>query len=234
MVNTLKLGTLVLGRKPAIAVVIDRMLPLTTIRGLRRRGADLLEIRVDLFAGDADAVLAYVKKVRKAAGVPLIGTLRETSRNRGRRLDVFRRLAPLVDAVDIEIDARIRDQVVALFRRKTVIISEHDFRGTPDIAGLRALSRKALAAGADIVKIAAMAHGDDDVARLLTFCHESRAPMVAIAMGPRGALSRVLGPVFGSLYTYACLSRAVAPGQIALDRLVREMGRRGLGRRNLE
>ena len=42
---------------------------------------------------------------------------------------------------------------MARARGKRVIISHHDFAGTPDLAVLTALTDRARAAGADIVKV---------------------------------------------------------------------------------
>jgi 3-dehydroquinate dehydratase type I len=65
-----------------------------------------------------------------------------------------------------------------------------------------------------------MARGRDDVTRVLRFWVESSIPTVAIAMGPLGTISRVIAPLFGSLFTYAFVGeREVAPGQLPLDEL---------------
>lgn len=216
------IGSLALRDNAHIAAIVDSVVPDSVLTGLSGRGADLIEMRLDLFDKDIDATLSFVEHVRNRTGLPLIGTVRESERIGTDRLAVFERLLPLVDAVDIEIDAGIRDQVVTKADGKTVIISEHDFEKTPSTARLEALAREAVEAGASIVKIAAMPRSPGDVVRMLRFCSDTPHPMVAIAMGELGTISRVLAPLFGSLFSYAFLGDSVAPGQLSLDKLAEE------------
>jgi 3-dehydroquinate dehydratase-1 len=196
------------------------MVPLETLSGYRQRGASLLEVRVDLFNEDFDRVLEYVGELRSRCGMPVIGTIRETDRTRPHRLELFERLVPLVDSIDIEVDAAIGREVAALCGDKPLIVSEHDFERTPRLEELHHSADRAGSLGASIAKVAVMARGRDDVTRVLRFCEESSIPTVAIAMGPLGTISRVIAPLFGSLFTYAFVGeREVAPGQLPLDEL---------------
>jgi 3-dehydroquinate dehydratase I len=222
MQKTTKIGATEFGKAPRIAAIIDRMLPIQEIRKLKSQGADLLEIRVDLFKEPFDKVLGYVLKVKKESRLPLLGTVRETPANKKNRLEIFRQLIPLVNCIDIELDAPIKKEVIkaAHAAGKKVIVSEHDFTKTPDNKQLIAMVKESLRSGADIVKIAAMAKNNSDVIRLLQFCSDCTCPMVAISMGEFGKISRVLAPLYGSLFTYGFIgSNAVAPGQLSLDKL---------------
>ncbi len=73
--------------------------------------------------------------------------------------------------------------------------------------------------GADIVKIATMAKSRADVVRLLRFTETCTVPVVTIAMSAIGTVSRVIAPLFGSLFTYGYITRPVAPGQLPVERL---------------
>jgi len=219
------MGALVLDGRPHIAVVIDRKLPSTTLEKLPSRGADLLEVRLDLFAPDFDAAFDYIADIRKTVSLPLLGTIRPNEHTGPQRMSLFTRLLPLVDAVDIEFDADICAEVIAESGIKTVIASEHDFVQTPSTERLQAIADRTRASGADIVKIAAMAHSSADVARLMTFCSQCEHPMIAIAMGEHGLVSRLIAPLFGSLFSYSFVSESVAPGQMSLDNLAAEMAR---------
>jgi 3-dehydroquinate dehydratase-1 len=42
-------------------------------------------------------------------------------------------------------------------------------------------------------------------------------------MGDFGKISRVMAPVFGSLFTYGFLHSSVAPGQLPVAKLVEEL-----------
>lgn len=208
-----------------MAVIIDRVLPVRSVAGLLRAGADLLEIRIDRIDADFDRIIRYLKRLRSHLRPSLIGTIRETTANRRQRFAMFQRLIPLVDCVDIEIDAPIGPAVVAAAHRarRRVIVSEHDFAQTPGVRELRRIAGDARRQGADIVKIAARARCPADVTRLLRFCEDSPLPMIAVSMGGRGAVSRIAAPLFGSLFTYACIDAPVAPGQMALRSLERVM-----------
>jgi 3-dehydroquinate dehydratase I len=228
MQKNILIGKTEFGKVPRIAAIIDRMLPLQAIRRLKSQGADLLEVRVDLFKEPVQRVLEYVSKVKKESGLPLLGTVRETSSNKKKRLEIFHHLIPIVDCIDIEVDAPIKNQVIKMTRnaKKKVIVSEHDFKKTPDNKRLIAIAKESLRSGADMVKIAAMAKTNGDVVRLLQFCADCQCPMIAISMGEYGKISRVLAPLYGALFTYGFIgAKAVAPGQLALDKLDEMLGR---------
>ncbi|MBD3315503.1 MAG: type I 3-dehydroquinate dehydratase [Chitinivibrionales bacterium] len=214
------IGRCELGAAPKIAVIVDRIMPVEKVMEFREAGASLLEVRVDLFEDSFARIVEYVDDVRKRTGMPMIGTMRETPSNRERRLSYFQTLIPLVDCIDIELDTPVNREVIALCEGKPVIVSEHDFTRTPDIAELHAMAERAQALGATIFKVAVMPRAKTDVTRVLRFCEECAMPVVAIAMGALGAVSRVVAPLFGSLFTYAFVGEhEIAPGQLPLREL---------------
>ncbi len=219
------LGNCTLGEIPRVVLIVDHMIDPERLACFAGEGADILEIRADLFDGSFEEVCSYVETVKEAVGIPLLGTLRETEANKKDRLSLFRRLIPHVDAVDIEIDTPIRDDVIALCEGKTVIVSEHNYRETPDDAALGAIVDEAVLAGAQIVKLAVTARSRADVVRLLQFTAKRKEPLVTLSMGDVGMLSRVAAPLFGSLFTYTFVGEAVAPGQLPFGELVAEMRR---------
>lgn len=216
----IRIGDCELGVVPRITVIVDGRAAVEEVVRYGAQGASLLEVRADLFDGEFARVLEYVDALRARTGMPMIGTIRETPRNSGRRLELFEQLIPLVDCIDIEVDAPIGREVVSLCADKPVIVSEHDYERTPEPAGLHDIADRARALGGSIVKVAVMARSGGDVTRVLRFCEECAMPTVAIAMGPLGTISRVVGPLFGSLFTYAFVGdREVAPGQLPLGEL---------------
>lgn len=166
----------------------------------KRLGADLIELRIDTLPEDIlnnpDTLRQLIKNIKKAAGLPIISTIRckqeqilqrnvipeclnrEQSNINTRtikleetkRLDIFKLVIPLSDYIDIELSARdINREVVRLAHtsKKQVIVSYHNFNFTPPTLALRKISESSLKLGADIVKIACMAKTADDTARLL-------------------------------------------------------------------
>jgi 3-dehydroquinate dehydratase-1 len=219
-----KIGNLELGKKACIAAIIDEMLTKEKIVESGADKADLFEMRIDCFSQPIDEVIEYTSFIKDEFNLPLIGTVRETDANRSHRVDIFRKIMPFVDAIDLELGTPINNEVLSFAEGKTVIISEHDFKGTPSSPELNSIVERSVGQGAHIVKIAAMANCRKDVTRLLRFTEDCNVPLVTISMGEIGAVSRVIGPLFGSLYTYGYLTRPVAPGQFSVRTLLKETG----------
>ncbi|MBD3321656.1 MAG: type I 3-dehydroquinate dehydratase [Chitinivibrionales bacterium] len=219
----LSIGNAVLGDRPLIAAIIDRKLPLAEIQLLPAKGADMLEIRADLLGMPAEELQEYTGNIKKTVDSPLIGTIRETDENSRYRLSLFELLIPLVDSIDIEIDSAINSEVIAMAKDKPVIVSDHDFEKTPSDSALQSIAEKGTELGGSIIKIAAMATCRRDVIRLLRFTESCACNLVTIAMGETGTVSRVIAPLFGSLFTYAFIGGAVAPGQLSLDKMAEQI-----------
>ncbi len=213
------------GLKPRIVAVVDSLIPTPGLIALKRKGIDLLEIRVDLIDTVLESLLQYLRDIETQVGLPLIGTVRENPKTALLRPLLFRTIMPLVQGVDIELGCAIMDNVVAEAHRlgKTVIVSEHDFEKTPSDTVLQSIVDRAMAGGADIVKIATMALTEDDARRLLDFTKACPVPIAAFAMGERGAFSRVVAGEYGSLFTYGYITTAVAPGQLSAVELAEKI-----------
>ncbi|MEC3980985.1 type I 3-dehydroquinate dehydratase [Amycolatopsis sp. H20-H5] len=189
----------------------------------RALGVDVAELRVDQFVRtDAEHVVA---QVRAFGELPVLVTVRAAHEGGGwhgtgaERLELFRAVAPLADAVDIELSSQdILADVVALGREHdaVTIVSYHDFDHTPALADLKAVVRDAKEAGADIVKVSTMANSGQDVKRLASLLLETgdQADLIVIAMGATGTVSRVFFPVLGSRLTYSYLGENRTSGQL--------------------
>ena len=217
-----KIGNFELGIKPGIVAIIDEMISVEEITALKGKGIDLIELRIDCFDAPLEETVSYVKKIRSSIDIPSIGTVRETDFNKNNRLEFFQAIAPFVDCVDIELGTPISKEILACSKGKTILVSEHDFEKTPSFDALQSMVDRALLQGADIIKIAVMARSTADVTRLLRFTEDCKVPLVTIAMGPLGSVSRVIAPLFGSLFTYGFIHRPVAPGQLSVEKLIEE------------
>jgi len=223
MNKPVSIGPVQLGQIPRVVAIIDEFIDMNHIKDLAKIGVDILEIRIDLLGCDIPSLCLFVDKIKKFTGFPCIATVRQTEQNRDKRLDIFKAVIPFVDAVDIEIDSSIAHQVIAHAQTKTIIVSDHDFDKTPDISHLESITAKADLFGAHIIKIATMARHQHDVVRLLEFTSICKRPLVTIAMGELGNITRVLAPVFGSLFTYGFVKKPVAPGQMQVSKLIEEL-----------
>jgi 3-dehydroquinate dehydratase type I len=196
--------------------------------------ADLAEIRLDALSDQQDLTInALIDK----SHLPLIFTNRpvwEGGKFTGSEDD---RIRPLLYAarsgasfIDIELKtiSDIRSLVVkeARVHGAVVIVSFHDFSGTPDVDFLSSVLREAYDAGADIAKIVTMARSEDDARRVLSLYfrrQDTDLPLIAFAMGPSGRPSRLVCLFLGSCLTFASpLNGAeTAPGQIPVKELRR-------------
>lgn len=234
----MKIGSVSLANSPAIAVTVTDREPVVLLRRAKQLGAHLFEARIDRFRRlDEKNVLKRLRLLRKT-GLPLIATVRSRPEGGGRslseakRLQLFQSALPFVDALDIELSSgELRKNLVPAARRqkKGVILSYHNFKETPSDGVLRSILSRARQNGADWVKLAVTPKRDADVSRFLKFSHRHRNhPLITIVMGPRGTLSRVLAPFFGSRLTYSFLGKSQAPGQLSLPHLVQKMKDHGL------
>lgn len=195
---------------------------------------DVVELRIDHLhhvehPAAAEEALAAVRSV--LPDVPLLFTFRTRSEGGARDLEPDGYEALLlaaigsgrIDAVDVELFTE-RERLVRIVDAAhaagvPVVMSSHDFAGTPDREELvgRLIAQQDL--GADVVKIAVMPHDPADVLTLLdaTVAYTSTVgarPAITMAMGGLGLVSRLAGETFGSCLTFGSVGRASAPGQI--------------------
>ena len=130
--------------------------------------------------------------------------------------------------LDLELasDASFRRQVWERRGKTRIILSWHDFAGTPGTIRLEAVLEEMLAAEADIVKLVTLAREPADNLRMLGLIPRARAmgkDIIAFCMGPLGKWSRVAAPLLGSWLTFAPFSKsgASAPGQLPVNDLKR-------------
>ncbi|KAF8061413.1 bifunctional 3-dehydroquinate dehydratase/shikimate dehydrogenase [Scenedesmus sp. PABB004] len=192
-------------------------------------GVDVLELRLD-FLTDFTPEAHLEALMAAAAPLPYIVTFRPTWEGGNYDGPEPERLATLKLAalrgapyVDVEFKA------AALFFAGAgevpvstqVILSSHNFKETPSLGWLHAQADAMRAAGADIVKIATMANDIADAAAVLSLLQVNKGPTIALAMGERGQITRLLAAKYGGVLTFAALSdaRASAPGQPTIAQL---------------
>ena len=225
MNDGLRVGAVALGPRPIIVAAggegdVDAL--------CRAERADVVELRADLFAeASVDGARAALTRLR-AAGKPVLLTARAATEGGRPMPDATRRAIydaglELADGIDVEIaSTELIAAIVPAARRagRTVILSTHDFETTPPRTELLARVARAFDAGADVAKVAAQAASLAELRVLLDVTRGvAPSPIVTLAMGPMGPLSRVVLPAAGSLLTYAAAGAPTAPGQLPLDEL---------------
>lgn len=206
-------------------------------RQLVGRDVDVVEWRIDTFRGatNPEAVLQAGNALVDATdGLPLLCTFRSAAEGGASPVTpdeyvaVYEAViaAGIADAVDVEVrfDPRAGDAVRDLARdaRIPVIGSWHDFQSTPPLEDFLRIIMRMRERGFDVGKVAATPTDAADVFALLhatavASAEEGHLPVLAMAMGALGTISRLAAPVSGSCATFATVGEQSAPGQIPLE-----------------
>ncbi len=174
-------------------------------------GVELAELRVDCLRRDPD-----LKRILEKRPTKCVFTIRRGADgglwrgNEEKRVRLLREaIAAGVDMIDLELDVA---PSIPRFGTTKRIVSYHNLKHTP--SNLGEIAEQAVAAKADIVKIATMAHSLEDASRVLAVAAQSKVPTIAIAMGEIGFFTRILGAKYGAPHTYAGFNRDrnFAPG----------------------
>lgn len=222
--------TLVKSKRTISRLVAVIASPISLARATRlRQPPDFFELRLDALRGSLGEVERALVKLR----APLILTARHPSEGGQGKLSIGRRrellLRFLAHAAFVDLELRSVGHTQALIeeirhRQVGLILSHHDFRGTPSLAQLRHLSKTAGSCHPDIFKIATRTDNPAQLARLVSFFIESKRgpiPLAAMGIGKLGLASRLQLDHLGSVLTYVALGEANTEGQPSLGRLRR-------------
>jgi len=236
-----RIGHAVLGEKgtkicvPIVGTTMKEILDATAVAC--NTPCHVVELRIDYYerAHSIDAIIELLMLIKpQLKGRALLFTWRtkgeggEKSISSQDYFTMLERIIPtgLVDAIDIELffdqDRMLKTIEFAKVHGITIIMSNHDFNGTPSHEVI--VNRLLLLA--DVPKMAVMPNTTGDVLTLLEATAEVKAlypsdPIITMAMGPLGAVTRTAGALFGNAMTFASAGKASAPGQIDVHELKR-------------
>jgi len=195
--------------------------------------ADILELRIDRITDcDLDQLMR-----KKRAGKRILVTNRRADEGGSFAGTERERIALLKDAVAlgadyVDIEARtekpllkeLAAQIKKHKGRTRWIISYHDLHGTPSEGALKKRFDACSRTGADIVKICTYAHTMDDnlsLLGLIPYARKRGRSIIALCMGEKGRISRVMAPLLGSYLSYASLEKGAesAPGQLTVEEM---------------
>lgn len=240
-----RIGHTVLGDKgtkicvPIVGTTMKEILDATAVAC--NTPCHVVELRIDYYerAHSIDSIIELLMLIKpQLKGRALLFTWRtkgeggEKSISTKDYFTMLERLIPtgLVDAIDIELffdqDRMLKTIEFAKVHGVTIVMSNHDFHGTPshEVIVNRLIQMKKFLA--DVPKMAVMPHTTGDVLTLLEATAEVKAlypsdPIITMAMGPLGAVTRAAGALFGNAMTFASAGKASAPGQINVHELKR-------------
>lgn len=181
----------------------------------RLKTTPMAEIRIDLLGLNKDEVAAVF-----SSHPNLIATCRPDTMGleaqRHLLLTAIHSGAAYVD-VEVEAPSSFKREMVEAAHAKgcKVIVSYHNYTETPSREALQGIMVEMVEDGADILKIATMANNTGDAARILSLYETPVKPLVALAMGDMGKVTRIAIPLLGAPFTFAAPEGATtAPGQL--------------------
>lgn len=253
--RTVRLKNVVLGEDPTKVIVpltgADAASLVEEVRAVRAVAGvvDVVEWRADHLARvagpdvlAADVLVADVLAVGRliaaeAGDLPVLFTFRTAAEGGVATiadedyadLTVALARSGVVDAVDVELfrdEQQVRRVVAAVHEvGVAVVMSTHDFAGTPATQEILDRLGRMVELGADVAKVAATPRDAGDVLTLLdatwTMSRRTDRPLITMAMGQVGVASRLVGGVFGSAATFGSVGAASAPGQVPVGELSR-------------
>lgn len=216
---------------------LEELVP--SIEALKKAPYDFVEWRADFYQGIEDNEIRFKAMTfirEQLAETPVLFTIR-TSTEGGKleistedyiklNCDVIK--SGLVDLVDVELtrgDDTMKKIVTCANENEVKIVgSIHDNAATPSKDQIVHHLTQMQVLGADIAKCAVMPQSARDVMTLLDATLTMReqhpdTPVITMAMGKQGVISRVCGSIFGSSVTFGTAGRASAPGQLPADLL---------------
>ncbi len=184
------------------------------------RKEEFVELRLDLLKFST----IQLKELLAIPGKKII-TCRRGDYTDNERIGMFREAIDSgVDYIDLELEmpVEMKQKIVSQARSSDcqVIISYHDYSGTPAIGILQDLMQTCKESGADIVKMACQVNEPPDIIRLLSL-YDANTRLVIIGMGRLGTITRIAGPLLGGIFTYAAPGQEMetAPGQLSKESL---------------
>ena len=212
---------------------------LKTAKEILNTSADLVEWRADWFESvyEMQKVVELSKELREVLGeLPILFTFR--TKAEGGELELGAKPYAMlnqmmiasgnIDLVDVEVFAtenELASIVEAAHKQGVKVVgSNHDFSKTPSKDEIVRRLCHMQSVGVDSPKIAVMPRSTKDVLTLLEATEEmvseyADRPIVTMSMAGTGAVSRIVGEIFGSAITFGALEKASAPGQIPVEEL---------------
>lgn len=199
----------------------------------------LIEWRVDFWPDQGISALQQVNQILRHSfsKLPLLLTLRTTSEGGKLALnhaDYTQQLALMSQQLDWDVLDVMPAQLVSVQRfrcelelaeTQQLIYSRHILRPTDFKTDLTELTNLAtIATEQDILKLAVVATQQQNALDLLNATLTTRLkyqqPLITMAMGIEGQITRQLGPLFGSNLSFGSLTtQGSAPGQLPLAQL---------------
>jgi len=163
--------------------------------------------------------LSDIKNIREKSSTPLIFTCRKNNiSNNAQQQAYLEAINSHFDYIDLDInaDALLLKQIYPLIlsSKSQLILSYHNFSKTPSARELHQIFSPFTKYQIDILKVACLAHSEEDMNRLIEF-QETSDNIICLGMGKLALQSRALSLIKQVKFTYTALQveKTTAPGQ---------------------
>lgn len=187
-------------------------------------GADMIELWCDRLFPDTAQKLVLVSEL------PVIVNLKDESEHGEFHGTMFERIKILEDlitqgAVLIDLPYTKDLEYVDIERlSKNLILSYHDFKGTPSLDEIETLINKMLMLNPKYIKLAFSVNQEIDLMNLFKLQTNRRdlwGKSIILGMGQKGMITRMTSSMFSHPFTFACIDQysKTAPGQMTISQL---------------
>ncbi len=204
--------------------------------------AEFIELRMDLIEGGVLPALisaarsnsAWVKIIvtcRKKEEAALAGKAVVIKNTKSQKIALLKEAIKLgADFIDIELaEGRAAIRELKSFCEKNggnskIIISYHDVRKTPTLTKLKEIFNQCAGEKPAIVKIVTYAQSAEDnlkVLSLIPYARKHSQEIIALCMGDKGRVSRIVAPGLGNILGFATFEPEgqSAPGQLTISEM---------------
>jgi len=214
-------------QKPKIATVVraDNLKDFFSELSKIQRVADLIELRVDYIHG---LQIEHLQELKTKTKKPAIFTCRGQAEGGNFSGAEKQRLTIIQKAIDLGfpyVDIELSTLKKCKLNRKRgvkLIVSYHNFQKTPRYDFLEKTISQAYKLGADIAKVAVLVNKPEDNKTIfqLILNKKNNQEIIALGMGEKGRITRLLAPLLGGYLTFAAIAgKTSAPGQIDIKGL---------------
>lgn len=209
-----------------VVAIVESLNGLSLANAFAVGAVDALELRLDLLETmpHADVIsrlqLPWIATARDPAEG---GNLSMTAQG---RIELFEAVIGQASAIDVELrnlgalGGIVRDIVES---PSLLVVSCHDFQSAPSLPEAGDLLRQAVAAGADVFKLAVTPNRPSDVGALMGLLDSPEIPVSLMAMGRWGLAARLMYAASGSVLNYGWLEKPVVSGQWQAVELKRQI-----------
>jgi 3-dehydroquinate dehydratase-1 len=186
----------------------------------QEQGADIVELRFDLMAGDP---VNLVQTCKEVCSLPVIATIRSAQEggqffgDAAAWFDKIQPVIPLVEYIDIE--QRFASNAPGIKAAGKQIIASHHSGQMIPLQDMFMLERELRTLG-DKVKIIVTPRNEDDIIDLIAFTRAIKKPISTGVMGAQFRYARAILPLFGSDLVYCHIGNRTAAGQYSVQEFI--------------